>query len=261
MRTVLAALDASAAARPVLESALGIADLAGAKVEAVHVPEGSGEAVEWLADRAGVPLRILEGPVVGSLLETLADPAVIMAVFGARSTPSGRRPVGRTALHVLERSNKPVVVVPPEAFGVSPRLFRRLLVPLEGDETSAKHVAASLCALFVGDVDLVVLHVFTNATMPRVLDRPSRDLALWGDEFLARFCPQATSIELRAGSVGSRVAEICAEQEMDLIVLSWSQNSTAGHAAVIRDVLGHALIPVLLLPVESDKDALIAAEW
>jgi nucleotide-binding universal stress UspA family protein len=192
--------------------------------------------------------------VSAGLLDTLTDPRVIAAVFGARATPGGRRPVGRTALRVLEQAHKPIVVVPPEAVGVSPRPFRRLLVPLEGSEQSARPVVESLYPLIVSAPELVVLHVFTSATVPRSLDRYGRDLALWGDEFLARFCPEATRIELRAGSVGDRVAEVCREQDVDLVVLSWSQESSLGRAVVIRDVLGRSTIPVLLLPVRADAD-------
>ena len=249
MTTVVAALDASAAARPVLETALGIAELTGATAVAVHVREDAIDTPEWLAVHAGVPLRILEGEVWASLLEAVADPAAIAAVFGARATPGGRRPVGRTALHVLEQANKPVVVVPPEAAAVPPRPFRRLLVPLEGSAVSSQPVVESLCPLIVTDVELVVLHVFTDATMPRILDRRVRDLSLWRDEFLARFCPEASRLELRSGTVGGCVAAMCREQDADLVVLSWSQDSSPGHAAVIRDVLSHSTIPVVLLPV------------
>lgn len=256
MRTVLAALDGSAAARPVLETALAFGELTGASVTAVHVLGRPVEAPEWLAAHEGVALRILEGPVTASLLDAIADVRTIAAVFGARATPGGRRPVGRTALHVLEATNKPIVVVPPEAYGGSTRPFRRLLVPLEGSEQSSRPVAESLCPLIVKEIELVVLHVFTAATVPRALDRPHRDLAMWGDEFLARFCPEATHIELRSGSVGDRVAEVCREQHADLVVLSWSQDSTEGRAAVIRDVLGHSTIPVLLLPVRAGATGL-----
>jgi nucleotide-binding universal stress UspA family protein len=249
MRTVLAALDASAVARPVLETALGLAELTGATVEAVHVRDGPSETPEWLSARVGVPLHVLDGPVQDSLLTALADPATILAVFGARAIPGGRRPVGGTALRVLERANKPIAVVPPEAVGVSPRPFRRLLLPLEGSEQSSRPVAESLEPLIVGEVEVVVLHVFTAATVPPALDRPDRDLSLWGDEFMARFCPRAARIELRAGAVGDRVADVCEDLDVDLVVLSWLQDSSPGHAAVIRDVLTRSHIPVLLLPV------------
>ena len=133
MRTVLAALDSSAAARPVLETALGVAELTDATVEAVHVHTNSTETPEALAARSGVGLRLLDGPVEQALLHSIRHPDVIAAVIGARGTPGGRRPAGRAALHIVERSAKPVVVVPPEAVGVSPRPFRRLLVPLDSN--------------------------------------------------------------------------------------------------------------------------------
>lgn len=250
MRTVLAALDASAAARPVLEAALGIAELTGATVEAVHVHDGSTDTPGSLATRSGVPFRLLDGPTEQALLDALAGPEVVAAVLGARATPGGRRPTGHTALRVLQRASKPVVVVPPEAVGVSPRPFHRLLLPLEGTAASSRPVVDCLCPLIVGDAELLVLHVFTAATMPRVLDRPGRDLKLLGGEFLARYCPDATQIELRTGSVGSQVDAACRDENEDLIVLSWSQDISAGHAAVIRDVLSLAAVPVLLLPVD-----------
>jgi nucleotide-binding universal stress UspA family protein len=249
MRHVLAALDSSPAARAVVDVALRIGELTGAGVEAVHVSDGHPETPEWLAAHNEVPLHLLEAPIEGSLLRAVEDESVIAAVFGARSTPGGRRPTGRTAMHVLRHATKPVIVVPPDT-AASSRPYRRLLLPLEGDLESSRPVLERLRPLIVGDVDLVVLHVFTSATVPRTLDRPARDLSMWGDEFVARFCPGATRIELRTGPVGTRVDEVAAEEAADLVVLSWSRDSSPGHAGVIRDVLGRSTVPVLLLPVD-----------
>ena len=260
MRTVVAALDASPAARPVLETAIGLAQLTGAVVEAVHVPGGPAKTPELLASRSGVPLRLLDGPVEAALLEAMAAPDVIAAVLGARSTRGGRRPIGHVALRVLKAASKPVVVVPPEAVTVSPRPLRRILVPLEGTEATSRSVVERLCPLIVDDVELLVLHVFTPATMPRVLDHPGRDLQLLGDEFLAHHCPDATTIELRTGQVGNQVEAASADAHADLIVLSWSQDSSPGHAGVILDVLAHADVPVLLLPVDPTRVIDIDAE-
>jgi nucleotide-binding universal stress UspA family protein len=250
MRTVLAALDAGAAARPVLDIAIGFAELTGATVEAVHVTDGATDTPEWLAAQNEITLRLLEGAVEPALLRAVEDEAVIAAVFGARSTPTGRRPTGRTARHILERATKPVVVVPPDV-SASAKSCRRLLVPLEGDEATSRPVLERLWPLIDVEVELVVLHVFTSATVPRMLDRPSRDLSSWGDEFVARFCPGASSIELRTGAIGAQVAEVAAEARSDLVVLSWSRDSSPGHAKVIRDVLSGSSIPVLLLPVDA----------
>ncbi len=259
MKTLLAALDTSSAARPVLETALGMGELTGAAVEAVHVLDGSVETPTWLAAHAGVPLRVVRGPVGRSLLAALEDPSVVMAVLGARATAGGRRPVGRTALYVVEGAKKPVVVVPPETMAVPPRPFRRLLVPLEGTEESARPVGAALAPLLAPGAELLVLHVFTTATAPSALDHPVRDLALWGEEFLARFCPGATSIELRGGLVSGQVAKVCSECHADLVVLSWSQDTSPGHARVVQDVLAHTTVPVLLLPAVADRDGELQA--
>lgn len=249
MRTVLAALDTTAAARPVLETALDVGHLTAGTVEAVHVHDGLSETPEALAARSGVALRLLDGPVEAALLRAIAAPDVVVAVLGARAIPGDQRPTGHTALRVLELGLKPMVVVPPAAFDNPAHQLRRLLLPLEGSEPSSRAVMEGVLPLLSAEVELVVLHVFTPATSPRFLDRPARDLELLSDEFLSSHCPAATQIHLRTGSVGGKVGELCTEEAADLIVLSWSRSMEAGHAAVVRDVLLHAEVPVLLVPV------------
>lgn len=250
MRTVLAALDSRPAPGPIIDTAVGIAKLMGATVGAVHVRNDASENPPATTDLVGVGLRVVDGPVEVGLLRALSDPNVIAGVFGARANPSDRRPVGYTALHVLERTSKPVVIVPPAAAAGSPRSFRRLLLPLEGSEESARPVAEDLSPLILDDVELIVLHVFTPASAPPMLDHAGWDLPMWGDEFLARLCPNASRIDLRTGAIASGVTEACAELDGDLIVLSWAQDMSPGHAAVVRDVLERSVVPVLLLPVD-----------
>lgn len=249
MRTILVALDATAAARPVLDTALALGRLTGAAVEAVHVRDGATEIPETLADRGGVPLRLLDGPVEPALLRALAVPDVIAAAMGARTVAGDQRPTGHTALRVLEQARKPLVVVPPGAFDNTAHRLRRLLVPLEGDAESSRAVMEGVLPLLADDVELVVLHVFTPDTAPRFLDRPTRDLELLSDEFLSCHCPPAAHVHLRTGSISGRVGELCTEEAADLIVLSWAQTMEAGHATVVREVLVHAEVPVLLVPV------------
>lgn len=250
-RTVLAALDASATARAVLDTALRIGSLTGASVHAVHVADARGpEMLDDLTAQRQVPLRRLSGAVHSVLLEAAEAPDVVAVVVGARATAGGRRPVGRVARHVLEQATKPVVVVPPDAVSEGP--VRRLLVPLEGTASSSRPVLDVLCPLLAEDIELVVLHVFTERTIPRMLDRPLRDLELLGKEFLAEHFPRGTRIELRPGPVASRVVESSKAHGADLVVLSWSQDSSPGRAEVVREVLGASDLPVLLLPVRAD---------
>jgi len=249
MSIVVAVLDSSAAARPVLEVAQRIGEMTESRVEAVHVrsdPLKSVETPESLAARNEVPFQVLDGTVEPEILRTMDRADVLVGVIGARSTTGGRRPVGRTTLHVIARMNKPVVVVPPDL--IAPGSFRRLLVPLEGTEESSQPVLDRLGPLLRSDVEVVVLHVFTDVTQPAMLDRPLRDLQMMGREFLTRHYPHAAGIEFRPGPVAMRVAEVSQEQSIDLIVLSWSQDISAERARVVREVLSASALPVLLLP-------------
>lgn len=252
MRTVLAALDNTAVAHPVLHAALGLADLIGASVEAVHVRDGPIDTPEALAGRDAIPFRLLRGPVCPALLAAIEAPEVVAVVLGARSLPGDPRPMGHTALEVAQQSRKPVLVVTPEIGAATSQPFRRLLLPLEGSRQSSRPVIDTLLPLVTRDVELVILHVFTAETTPKFLDRPGPDLELLGDELRDRHCPDAAKIELRTGLVGQRVEEVCRENTADLIVLAWSQTMSQGHAAVVRDVLVRAQVPVLLLPVAAE---------
>ena len=89
---------------------------------------------------------------------------MLTAVVGAKAAPDGQRLLGTTARHIIERSSKPVVIVPPEL--VAPGAFRRILIPLEGTESSSRPVLERLLPLLVTDVELIVLHVFTETTRP-----------------------------------------------------------------------------------------------
>ncbi len=128
-----------------------------------------------------------------------------------------------------------------------------MLIPLEGERESSQPVVDALDHLLATQVELLVLHVFTEATMPRMLDRPGRDLSMWGNEFVARFCSPASRIEMRIGEVAKHVAELAGSEQVDLVVMSWSRNRSAGHAEVVCEVLATSETPILLLAVAPDN--------
>lgn len=250
MPIVLAAVDATPAGRPVLEMATAVAALVDATPKAINIRQDGSETVDALAAITDVPVRFAEGPVIETLVAAMAHPDVVIGVVGARRTLQGRRPLGSVARAIVERVSKPVVVVSPENGRMRSHTIKRLLVPLEGTEASSQSILDDLWPLVHNDdVELIVLHVLTADTVPRVLDRPARDEELMGAEFLARNCPVATGIELRNGPVASCVLDMCHESDADLVVLSWSQDSSPGHAAVVKEVLERSRAPVLLLPV------------
>jgi len=244
--TVVAATNATAVARRVLTTALALAEMAQCQVLAVHVVDGPTEAVESMAAHAGIPLRQLSGPPGPALLEATEADSVFGTVLGTHERPVPSPIVGSIARYLLERTTKPVVVVPPLAD--PPIAFKRLLVPLEGSAISTEPVFRVLSPLLGADVEVVVLHVFTEDTLPRMLDRPYRDLELLGREFLAYHWPTATRIEMRAGPVAASVVEVAHQERSQLVVLSWRQEVAEGRAQVLRDVLRFSALPVMVLP-------------
>lgn len=245
--TVLAAIDGTAASWPVLTAATAFAAATHAPVEAVYVGSGSAETPRALARRAGAEFRIIEGRPVDALSAAIDDARVDIGVIGARETPAGTAPLGPVAVRLIEAVHKPMLVVPPT--GSAARPLRRVLLPLAGSDVTSLAIFESLRAILRGEVQLVVLHVFTDQTMPRMLDRPAYDLALIGREFLAAYCPDAELIELKPGPIGRCVMEASSEQEADLVVLAWDPHAPR-RSSVVRDILGAAELPVLLLPVE-----------
>ncbi len=120
----------------------------------------------------------------------------------------------------------------------------------EGDTSDAtrRSIRSRLGPLLGSEVELLVLHVFADGTVPAMLDRAVYDLDTLGREFLLRHCPGASEILLRRGSVASCVGKLSEESDADLVVLSWSQDVSPGRARVVREVLGASTRPVLLLP-------------
>ena len=248
---VIAAIDESAAAGPILGAAGAIAEFLGATLEAVHVREDGGEVAQAEAKAAGVELRMLEGPTVASLVAAAGADDVAMMVLGVRGTPAGRRPGGRTALEVLTSLEKPVVVVPPDA-QPEPRL-RRILVPLDGTRATSGALDATIRLARSRDIDLVVLHVHDEDSLPLFADQPHHEAEAWEREFLARCCsgcpPKELTLQVCVGAPAGHVLRVAAESEVDLIALSWAQDLSPGRAAVVREVLVRTSIPILLVPL------------
>jgi nucleotide-binding universal stress UspA family protein len=131
--TVLAALDSSHAANPVLVMARSLARVLGARLEAIHVLDESSSRPDEAA-AAGIPLRVCSGPVVQQLVAAGNDAEVAAVVIGARGAGKSDHPLGSTALAVVTALPKPVVVVPPGA--QLPPQVRRVLVPLQPASSS-----------------------------------------------------------------------------------------------------------------------------
>jgi nucleotide-binding universal stress UspA family protein len=249
MRTVLAAIDNSAAARPVLTAARLLARLLDADVEAITVRIDGASTAHDLAAREHIPLRITSGVVVEQLVTAAAADDVAFVVLGARAVPAGRRPLGSTALAVATALRKPVLVVPPDV--QVPQELRRVLIPLEGTWATSRATEPVIELAAGGSLDVIVLHVYDEETLPPFTDQPQHEQAARAEEFLARFCPSglgAVRFESRVGRAPDLVLAVAAETAADVIALVWSQE-LASRAPTVRAVLAHAPVPVILIPI------------
>ncbi len=255
MTMLLAAIDNSAAAMPVLDTATAIANRLDAEVVALHVTEGDHVTATAMAEAAHIPLAVHRGDPAAVIIEMLHRDDVAMAVLGLRGEPGGRRPAGSIAIAVAEAARKPVVVVPPEHDWGHQLSLRRVLVPLDGTDASAR-AAQNVADMFAGSgVEIVVLHVFSGDTVPAFWDSSRDDFDEWSRDFLARFAEELdVEFDLRTGAPGQKVLAVGSIHEVDLIVLEWAQRFIPGHAEVMREVLTGTDVPVLLLPV-TDPDA------
>jgi len=246
---VVAALDASAAAGPVLATARALAKHLGAAVDAVHALEDGNEAPRAVATRAKLTLRTLRGPTVPTLVRVARAADVDMLVLGARGTEAGARPAGSVALAIVAALDKPVVVVPPHL--AHPGRLERVLVPLDDTEATAGALRATIEFARSCELDVVVLHVHVVERLPLFEDQPQHERASWATEFLARNCPPGHELrfERRVGRPEEVLLRVAVETDVDLIALGWSQDFSAGRAAVVRATLARSSVPVLLVPV------------
>lgn len=250
MTRVLAAVDGSPVSIEVLRGAVVLADLLGAHAEALYVGGPPSHDLQQLAAATGVRLTYRAGSAAQTVSRVLREPDVVLGVVGTRGTGSTEAAQGRIAAAVMSGADKPLLVVPPGSLPPHRRHLHRALVPLDGRPESAESVEPALRLLGEVGVDLVVVHVFDQATIPSVWDEPGHPAPAWEREFLERNVPFLhTRLRRCQGPAGSQVVQTAIDEKADLVVVGWSQDLSAGHARTLQGLLADGGRPVLLLPV------------
>lgn len=250
MSTVLAAVDDSLAAGPVITAAVAIAPLLGSSVEAVHFGEDTGHTARECAERAGVPFRNVPGDPAEGLTQLCLDD-VTAVVVGTRDGAAETGPVGHLALDLAERLPRPLLVVPQQytpSDGVE-----RVLVALEGSPGRAKPLRHAVEVVAGADIDLTVVHVDTEDLVPAFSDSAAHETADFAQEFLTRYWPLAPRARL-ALPIGTPVDEVLAvadDVKPDVLVAGWPQGAGPGHGHVVRELLRRSPYPVLLVAVSA----------
>jgi nucleotide-binding universal stress UspA family protein len=254
--TIVAAIDDSAAARPVLEVACRLGALLGMPVGAVHVQEdGSGSSAAAIASAAGVALHTRSGNPVGALRSEVEELEADALVIGVRGVPAGASPAGHVALDMVQSLDCTIVVVPPDA---TDRPLRRVLVAVEGDGESH-----GLRGLFehLGDrlvPEVIAFHVIEPSALPPFADSPVFEADAFEREFRIRVAssvladPSRVRFEMRVGDAADALRDAIRELDVDLVVLAWHRDLSGGHGRLVREMLTSAPVPVVLLPREPD---------
>lgn len=248
---VIAAIDQSPAARPVLVTAGAVARLFGASLEALHVREDGWEAARAQARAAGVQLRVVEGEPVSEIARAGRGEDVGALVMGARATRGGRRPAGHISLEVITLVRKPVVVVPPGNAG--PQTLARILAPMDGSAEGSEAVKGAIDIARRAQVEVVVAHVHDEPHLPMFDEQPQHETDAWVGEFLARHCPEAAKnlrMEVRVGVPARQIVDLASDSGCDLVVLAWHQDLSPGRAQVVRELIERSEVPLILMPVE-----------
>lgn len=251
MTKVIAALDNSPVARPVILTAAALARLLGAQVEALHVSEDGARLARSTAEAAGVELGTRKGPTVDRLVEAGSDQDVVAMVLGTRGTQAAAHAIGATALDVVTSLAKPLVIVPPDV--ARPGTLQRILLPLEGTISTSLAPKAVFELADGAKLEIVVLHIHDEASLPAFTDQPQHETMAWAQEFLARYCPWGVGdvhLDVRVGRRDEQLLRAAEETGADLIALGWSQELAAGRAPVVRAALEWGHVPVLLIPVQ-----------
>jgi nucleotide-binding universal stress UspA family protein len=249
MTIVLAAIDDSAAAQPVLATALAISPLLDATVVALHVSAGPdlGRTATSAAQAVGVPLRHAVGDPLEQITGLVEDDAVAALVVGARARPTGRHPAGHLALAIADNVVKPVVLVPPDAELHTP--FRRVLIAMKGTPRSARDLFRTIQVAAQADLELVVVHVDDEQSIPSFSDQFQYDTEAYAKEFLARYCPGAPDARLllRVGTPVDEILATAGETNPDLLAVGWPHRPGEMHGAVAREIVNRSHVPVLLV--------------
>jgi nucleotide-binding universal stress UspA family protein len=253
MNTVLAAIDDSAAAQPVLATALAVAPLLDATVQALHVSadEDGGRTAEAAAGAAGIPLRRASGDPLRQITLHVDDDDVQALVVGTRASPAGRHPAGHLALAVADNVVKPVIVVPPEAELRAP--FTRVLIAMKGTPHTARDLYRTIQVASRADLELVVVHVDDQQSIPSFSDQVQYDTGAYAKEFLARYCPGAPDarVVFRVGHPVDEILGTAAETDPDMLAVGWPRHDRERRGEVAREILNRSHIPVLLVAVSS----------
>jgi nucleotide-binding universal stress UspA family protein len=252
MTTVIAAIDDSLAARPVLTMATALAEILGADVRAMHVSDDDGLTARTSAETLGIEYCQCTGDPLEQICAAAAADDVVGVVVGARSKRATGH-VGHLARQIADAIVKPVVVVPPEA--VPAERLHNVVIAMEGSPHKARSLKSAVDVAAGADLDITVVHVDDETSIPSFSDQVAHDTEAYADEFLERYLHGAKSahLEMRIGVPADEIIDLTDATEADLLAIGWPQSASGDRGLVAHAVLDRCHIPVLLIALDDEE--------
>jgi nucleotide-binding universal stress UspA family protein len=247
MPRVLAAIDNSAASRPVLEMAVAFAPLLRATVEAVHVTEDGARTALASAERLHLPLRLIDGDPLEAILKLAAADDVVAIAVGARGRPRRQSRTGHVAGALADRTDTPVLVVPPET--QAPSGVHNVLLAMEGTPTMRRSAKRAIELASGAGLKLTVIHVTDEASIPAFTDEIQHETEAYAKEFLARYDGGALpdQMEFRTGVPVEEIVAAVDSMAPEILVVGWPQSQDRDRGVVAHELLERIRIPLLLI--------------
>jgi nucleotide-binding universal stress UspA family protein len=153
------------------------------------------------------------------------------------------------ALALANRLDKPLVVVPPNA--QAPHAIERVLIAMEGTPAKSRKAKAVIELAESAGIDLVVIHVDDEGTIPSFSDQVQHEAEAYAQEFLVRYAhgSPAARLEMRIGVPADEVLVAVDALHPDILAVGWPQTDDPRRGAVARELLERSTVPVLLLAI------------
>jgi nucleotide-binding universal stress UspA family protein len=250
---IIAAVDNSVAAGPVLSAALAFAPALGADVEAINVDEDGGLTAKASADTLGIAYRQLTGDPHQQICEQASRPEVVAVVMGARERIGGRR-TGHLVQQVADTIDKPVLVVSPDVTPLT--RVHIVVIAMEGTARNSKSLKQAVSVAAGADLDLIVVHVDDEDSIPSFSDQVAHETDAYASEFLARNVHGAPNarLELRIGVPADEIIKAADSLQADLLAVGWPQSHEAHKGMTAREILDRSHVPVLLVAVRDHAE-------
>ena len=246
MSRILAAVDDSAAAEPVIALAEAIAPLFGATTDALHIAEAEGATVRAVADTRGVRVRTSSGDPVARLAIECEREDVLAVVCGTGRPPPST-PRGEVAVALATTLDKPIVVVPPDAPIID--AVRRVLIAIKGTPSTPRALKRAVELTAASGLEILVVHVDDLESLPSFSDQVQYETELYAQQFLARYVIGASHarLTLRIGDPAAEILATAGDLRADVIAVGWQRTTEPSHGQVARQIIQRSRIPVLLV--------------